>query len=81
MGLPCITTPLASDALEARDKQELLVAKTALEFEQKIINILAEASEFKHLGSQGREFVESNYSWDQAINRLSKLLNTRPESA
>ena len=81
MGLPCITTPLASDALEARDKHELLVAMTVLEFEQNITILLTGESDYKHLGMQGRKFVETNYSWSQAIKRLSQILNTRPESA
>ena len=74
MGIPCITTPLASEALDVIPGKDLLVARNEEEFLKHIRFLLNNQEEAKVLGGQGRITVTKIYSWERAINALDALL-------
>lgn len=74
MGLPCVTTPLASDALNATPGKELLVGSTAEELTAHIKYLLNNPKDAKILGEQGRIMVSNTYSWESAVNTLNELI-------
>lgn len=74
MGLPCVTTPLASEAIEATPGHELLVGRTAEELTAHIKYLLNNPNDAKIIGEQGRKMVSNTYSWESAVNTLNELI-------
>lgn len=76
MGLPCITTPLANNAIKARHNVEILVAETKEEFILHIQNLLNNEELRISIGQKAQQFIKSNYSWKTATDKLAELLLT-----
>ena len=73
MELPCVTTPLANNALHGRPGQDLLVGGSATELAHGISSLLTDAQAATRLAAQGRGFVLGHYDWEAATNELEKL--------
>jgi glycosyltransferase involved in cell wall biosynthesis len=67
MGLPCITTTLANNALKAIPNQQILIADNENEFLNQINLLMNDANFFKLIAANGKTFVKENYQWS-AIN-------------
>lgn len=77
MGLPCVTSELANQALAAKENEEILIANTAQEFADKIIKLLEDEVYSSKIASKGREFVMNNYSWESETNILNSLFQNK----
>ena len=73
MALPCVTTPLANNALGGTDGRELRVAATAAELATAIADLLARPAEAGALAARGHAFVQQRYTWPGATARLEAL--------
>ena len=73
MGLPCVTTPLAHNALGGADGQELRVADTGAALAQAISGLLGNPTEAAALAGRGQAFVKAHYTWAGATARLEAL--------
>jgi len=76
MKIPSITSPLANEALEAKNGVEILVGATAEEFANHIIYLLENKEKAMTLASKGYDFVHNNYDWNAATSELEKLIRT-----
>lgn len=74
MGLPCVTTSLANNALGAQDCENILLAEQSQEFVEKIVVFLTEIDTFTRISNNGRLFVKEHYSWYYQNNQLITLL-------
>ena len=74
MGLPCVTTSIANDSLQAIRDTEILVGDTAQEFATHIINLLRNDEQRNELAANGTVFVHKNYSWETAGEKLEEVL-------
>lgn len=74
MGLPCVTTSIANDSLQATLDTEILVGDTAQEFATHIINLLRNDEQRNELAANGTVFVHKNYSWETAGEKLEEVL-------
>jgi glycosyltransferase involved in cell wall biosynthesis len=74
MGIPCVTTPLASEALDVIPGHDLLVGGNAEEFTKHIKFLLNNPTDAKIIGDQGRNTVKNTYSWESAVNTLNELI-------
>ena len=45
MGIPCITSSLANNALKATDKKEILIGNTPEEYKRLILNLLSDTDQ------------------------------------
>lgn len=66
MGLPCITTTLANNALLATPDKEILIANDAETFANQIQRLLNDPILFENIASAGQSFVKANYQWSSA---------------
>jgi len=73
-GLPCITTPLANNALGAVNQENILLAEQSSGFVEKIIEFLTERDTFALICHNGQAFVKRNYSWEYQNERLASVL-------
>lgn len=73
IGLPCITTPLANNALQA-PKSSISIGESSDELAQAIEKLLQNPNQIKHQGELGRKFVHQEFSWEAAIKPLNEIL-------
>ena len=73
MVLPCVTTPLANNALGGTDGQELRVAGAAPALAAAISSLLADEAVAAALAGRGLRFVQTRYDWAGATARLEAL--------
>lgn len=75
MGLPCVTSDLANNALKAKSDEQILVSPkdSSSIFAQKIISLLEDDNLAKNIGINGNIFVKQNYNWQNSVNKLNDL--------
>jgi glycosyltransferase involved in cell wall biosynthesis len=75
MGLPCITTSLANNALRAIPEQQLLIANDAKSFVKQIERLQNDAVFRRKIAEAGKNFVRENYQWNKVTDSLIELLS------
>lgn len=79
MGLPCITTTLANNALMATPEQQILIADDAEAFARQIFRLMESRELFERIAAAGKEFVRQNYQWVHQNEKLVALIGTEPQ--
>jgi len=77
MQIPCITSPLANQALKAREGEDILVGKTPEEYADHIHTLLSNPSLAGTIAEKGRQFVLNHYSWDTETEKIRRLIEER----
>jgi polysaccharide biosynthesis protein PslH len=75
MGIPCVTTSLANNALKAENGKEILVANTPEEFAQAIFSLLDNASLYESLKENALNFIRQKFSWQTVNNQLAEIIS------
>lgn len=70
IGIPCITTELANNAINAIHNESIIVANTKDEMILAINTLLNDSDFSKTIGKNGRDFVRINYSWEKSTQQL-----------
>lgn len=73
MNMPCITSPLANQALKAKDKTEILIANNAKEYADCVLRLLDNPMLAKEIADAGKDYVSQHYSWKTNCDRLSEI--------
>ena len=73
MQLPCVTTPLAHNALGGTPGQHLLVAEGAVAVAAAIGQLLADEAAAAQLAQRGHTFVRATYDWAATTAQLEAL--------
>lgn len=74
MRLPCITTPLANNALGAEPVKEILIAESPEDFASAIISLLESTERAEALAENGHRFIHERFSWEAQTEPLMRLL-------
>jgi sugar transferase (PEP-CTERM/EpsH1 system associated) len=77
MQIPCITSPLAFQALNAREGEDILVAQTPKEYAAHILMLLNNPEKARQIALNGHEFVLRNYNWETETNKIERLIEGR----
>jgi polysaccharide biosynthesis protein PslH len=75
MGMPCITTTLANNALGAKPDSEILIANNETEFAMHINKLLSSSELYETISQNGQGFVRKNYTWEGCSAQLVELIN------
>ena len=78
MGIPCITTPLANNAIGGIHKESIWVVDTPEELSEAINYLLENTNKANEIGQKAKEFVAQNYSWDKSTELLVHLIENKP---
>ncbi len=73
MNVPCITSPLANQALKAKDKEEILIANNAKDYANCIIEMLDNKELSQSIANAGKNYVSNEYSWQNSCEKLSNI--------
>jgi sugar transferase (PEP-CTERM/EpsH1 system associated) len=77
MGLPCITTSLANNALKATENKEILVGNSKNELAEALLKLLNDTEFRNYLSENSIKFVKENYSWEKNIEDLAKIIENK----
>ena len=77
MGIPCITTSLANNALKAGYGETILVANSAVEFKIAIEQLQSDQELYQKIAQNGKQFVRDTYSWEQSVQKLERLFSAK----
>ena len=75
MGLPCITTSLANNALQAEENKSILIAATPSEFVAHIENLIQHKGLYQEISENGKRWVAQTYSWESSVKKLTSLFH------
>lgn len=75
MKIPSITTPLANDALKAKDGKQILIGETAENLADQVLRLLSDSSLYDTIKENGFDFVQENYSWEEATEKLNSIIH------
>lgn len=74
MKIPCVTTPMANNALSAKNNEEIMLAESAEQFCDAIIFLLKNTEKYNELAENGYRFVQANYDWNNMNQELEQLI-------
>ncbi|MEQ8624302.1 MAG: glycosyltransferase [Vicingaceae bacterium] len=74
MKIPCITTPLANNALKATPNKSVLIANDPEEFKNCIIKLLKNLNLTDEISNNAFKFVGEKYSWEKSVEQLKLLM-------
>lgn len=74
MELPCITSPLVNQSLDAKPGKEILVAGSTEEYAEWIVRLLKEPDFARTVAREGHAFVKQNFSWEKTTEKLMEIM-------
>lgn len=75
MKLPCITSGLANNALQAAEDNEILVGYSPEDYAEKIELLLKNPETCQNIALGGYNFVLKNYNWEAQAERIHGLIS------
>lgn len=79
LGLPCVTTTLANNALKAEPNKQILIGETPNQLAEQISKAL-HAPDIVNIARAGQDFVRVHYKWDESVEKLVKIMNPEPSN-
>jgi len=80
MGLPCITTTLASKPFAVRSGKEVLIGDTPESLADHILHLLSHPPEAAVIGGAGLQYVRTHHSWESMTALLEDILIGAPSA-
>jgi len=74
MKIPCISSHLANNALNAKSGKEIKIGGSAEEYAQHIIYLLDNKDKANEIALNAYNFVLNNYNWEKATEKLEELM-------
>lgn len=77
MGIPCITSTLANNAIKAEKNYSIIVADSVEEYVQAIEILRSDSAFYEKIAANGKQHVKDNFNWQSATNKLIELINSK----
>jgi len=74
MAKAVVVTPQGFDGILAEVEKELIVAETAQDFANAVIELLSDLNKAKSMGALARQHIEKSYSWENSLQALLPVL-------
>jgi glycosyltransferase involved in cell wall biosynthesis len=75
LGIPCITTSLANNAIGAANGETILVAETAEQFKDAINLLRSDSALYHRISTQAKQFVQDHFQWNQSTRIIQGLID------
>lgn len=72
-GLPVVSTPIGAEGIHYQDGENILIAETAEDFAQAVVQVLLDINLAQALRRNGRTWVEAHYDWRQVYSAWDKV--------
>lgn len=80
MRLPCVTSELANNALNAIEGKQILIGHSAEDYADKVVRLLQDKSYAADFAENGYRFVLKHYNWAQNCEKLEALLEGKTKN-
>tara|TARA_Y100000589_G_scaffold331027_1_gene382755 strand:- start:78674 stop:79822 length:1149 start_codon:yes stop_codon:yes gene_type:complete len=77
MKIPCITSPLANNALQAKPGKDILIGNTSEEYAQSIIALLTNKNLAEEIAQNGHQFIKEKYTWEGSTKILQNIFENK----
>jgi sugar transferase (PEP-CTERM/EpsH1 system associated) len=74
MEIPCVTSELANNALNASPGKEILIGKDPADYAEIVLRLLDDVDEQKRIGSAGKKYVFDNYHWESIVTKMESIM-------
>lgn len=74
MNLPCITSNLANNALNAEPNKSVLIGENPNDYANHIVQLLDNKDLYQKIANNGFRFVKENYTWQGSTSILENLI-------
>jgi len=74
MKLPCITSGLANNALQASEDGEILVGYSPEDYAEKIALLLKDTDTYNKIAEGGYHFALKNFNWETQAEKINKII-------
>jgi glycosyltransferase involved in cell wall biosynthesis len=75
MKMPCVTSKLANNALNATPNKEILIGNSKEEYAELIVQLINDSSQSEELGKNGQTYVRNNFNWETSTKKLLKSMD------
>jgi len=75
MGMPVVGTTVAFEGLDVKDGQDAFIEDEPERFAGRVVDLLADPSLRRKIGSNARRVVESKYDWNNIAIKLNEYYN------
>ena len=75
MQIPCITSPLANQALQAKENEEILIADSPEAYARHILFLLDNPEKANQIAFAGYNYILNNFSWEVETDKIEKLFH------
>jgi glycosyltransferase involved in cell wall biosynthesis len=75
LGIPCITTSLANNAIGAANGETILVAETAEQFKDAINLLRSDSALYHRISTQAKQFVQDHFQWNQSTRIIQGFID------
>jgi len=76
-GVPVVATPCVNEGLGARDEEEIALAAEPWEFAARVVTLMEDIPLQRYISANGRKFVERNFTWRLATDRIAEIAAER----
>ena len=76
MQLPCITSNLANNALNAEPNKSVLIGENPKDYANHIVQLLENKELYSSIAQNGYKFVKENYTWEGSTAILERLITS-----
>jgi glycosyltransferase involved in cell wall biosynthesis len=76
-GVPVVATPCVNEGLGAKDEEEIALAAEPWEFAARVVTLMEDIPLQRYISANGRKFVEKNFSWRRATDRIAEIAAER----
>lgn len=76
MGLPCLTSSLANNALGAKAGDEILISDSPQGYAEAIEKIFSDVNFYHKIAENGYRFVHRNFNWDVNVDKLNAIITS-----
>jgi len=81
MRLPCITSPLANNALGATHGEHILIGSSPTDYAIHIMNLLEDEKLYKKIAVNGHNYVHTHFIWESSVEMLNQIMFHKAEKA
>lgn len=74
MKLPCITSGLANNALQASEDNEILVGYSPEDYAEKISLLLGDTGTYNKIAEGGYQFALKNFNWETQAEKINDII-------
>lgn len=74
MGIPCITSSLANNAVGAPPGEAILIGQEPADYAEHILRLLNDPDERARIAANGHRFVLAHFDWPRAAEALDRLI-------